>query len=269
MHSWSLPFSLQWLRLLLLYLRGWRQIHLAFPGALRPWRPVAFVVGMLVLLAVTGSPLAMLDHHYLTAHMAQHLLLMTLAVPLILAGAPAITLLQVFPPAVSGLFHRHSVQRFTRVLTHPVFCWLACTAVVIGWHVPADVRNRNALGVRHAVEHFCFFAAGILFWWPVVQPWPAVARWPSWSIPVYLFWPLYPATRCRPSSVCAIEWSISIICPLNRRSHIAALKDQACAGALMWVWVTFAYLFPAAALTFRLLSPEKRFVEKQVVRYDK
>jgi len=33
----------------------------------------------------------------------------------------------------------------------------------------------------------------------------------------------------------------------------------------MWVWVTFAYLTPAAALTFRLLSPEKRFTEKQVV----
>jgi len=33
----------------------------------------------------------------------------------------------------------------------------------------------------------------------------------------------------------------------------------------MWVWVTFGCLFPAAAPTFRLLSPEKRFVEKQVV----
>ena len=44
----------------------------------------------------------------------------------------------------------------------------------------------------------------------------------------------------------------------------SALQDQACAGALMWVWVTFAYLFPAAALTFRLLSPEKRSLEKQV-----
>jgi len=33
----------------------------------------------------------------------------------------------------------------------------------------------------------------------------------------------------------------------------------------MWVWVTFGYLLPAAAPTFRLLSPQKRFVEKQVV----
>jgi len=45
----------------------------------------------------------------------------------------------------------------------------------------------------------------------------------------------------------------------------SALNDQACAGALMWLWVSFAYLCPVAALAFRLLSPEKRFMEKQVV----
>ena len=68
----------------------------------------------------------MLDHHYLTAHMAQHLLLMTVAVPLILSGAPVITLLQAFPPGISGLFQRRSVKQwFPPVLTHPVFCWLA------------------------------------------------------------------------------------------------------------------------------------------------
>jgi cytochrome c oxidase assembly factor CtaG len=52
--------------------------------------------------------------------------------------------------------------------------------------------------------------------------------------------------------------------PAHQSFDLSALKDQACAGALMWVWVTFAYLFPAAGLTFRLLSPKNRFLEKQV-----
>lgn len=269
MHSWSLPVLLVLASILLLYLRGWRQLQVAFPGVLRPWCPAAFVTGMLVLLAALGSPLAMLDHHYLTAHMAQHLLLMTLAVPLILLGAPVITLLHGLPPGISGLFHRRSLPWASPVLTHPVFCWLACTAVVIGWHVPAmfEIGMRSQFG--HAVEHFCFFAAGMLFWWPVVQPWPAVAKWPSWSIPVYLFLAVLPcdalsAFLCLCNRVVYIHYL-----PTQQAFDIAALKDQACAGALMWVWVTFAYLFPAAALTFRLLSPERRFVEKQVVRYDK
>jgi hypothetical protein len=34
-----------------------------------------------------------------------------------------------------------------------------------------------------------------------------------------------------------------------------ALADQASAGALMWFWVTIAYLLPAAAVTLELLSP--------------
>jgi len=220
---------------------------------------------MLVLLALSGSPLAMLDHHYLTAHMAQHLVLMTVAVPLILLGSPVITLLQGLPPGISRQFHRPSVQRFATVLTHPVFCWLACTAVVIGWHIPAvfQVGMRSQLG--HAVEHLCFFAAGILFWWPVIQPWPAVAKWPSWSIPVYLFLAALPCDALSAFLCLCNRVVYTHYLPAQGTLPIGALKDQACAGALMWVWVTFAYLFPAAALTFRLLSPVKRFVEKQVV----
>lgn len=265
MHSWSVPILLGVSSIVLLYLRGCRKLHLAFPGVLRPGQPVAFVAGMLVLLAASGSPLAMLDHHYLTAHMAQHLLLMTVAVPLILMGAPFITLLQGVPPSISRLFHRPSVQQCTPMLTHPVFCWLACTAVVIGWHIPAmfELGMRSELG--HAVEHLSFFGAGILFWWPVIQPWPAVPKWPSWSIPVYLFLAALPCDALSAFLCLCNRVVYSHYLPAQQSFEIGALKDQACAGALMWVWVTFAYLFPAAALTFRLLSPENRFAEKQVV----
>jgi putative membrane protein len=36
---------------------------------------------------------------------------------------------------------------------------------------------------------------------------------------------------------------------------LTPLQDQQCAGALMWFWVTIAYLVPAIAVTLRLLSP--------------
>jgi hypothetical protein len=38
---------------------------------------------------------------------------------------------------------------------------------------------------------------------------------------------------------------------------MAPLQDQECAGALMWFWVTFAYLIPAVAITVQILSPSK------------
>ena len=125
------------------------------------------------------SPLWTINYSQL--HMVQHLLLMTVAAPLILLGAPVIAFLyglpQRFVPGfLTPLLSRPAVHEAGRIVTHPVFCWLASTATVIGWHVPALF----ALGMRsegwHAIEHACFLAAGLLFWWPVVQPWPSLAR---------------------------------------------------------------------------------------------
>src|ERR1035438_8383033 len=78
----------------------------------------------------------------LTAHMAQHLLLMTVAAPLILLGAPEITLLHGLPQHLVGstlgpLLRRRAVHELGDIVTHPVFCWLGSTSAVIGWHVPA------------------------------------------------------------------------------------------------------------------------------------
>ena len=39
--------------------------------------------------------------------------------------------------------------------------------------------------------------------------------------------------------------------------RLSPLDDQALAGALMWVFVTFAYLIPALVLSARLLSSER------------
>jgi cytochrome c oxidase assembly factor CtaG len=47
-------------------------------------------VGVAALWIVVASPVAHLDHHLLTAHMAQHLMLMLLAAPLVLLGASSI-----------------------------------------------------------------------------------------------------------------------------------------------------------------------------------
>jgi len=38
---------------------------------------------------------------------------------------------------------------------------------------------------------------------------------------------------------------------------LTPLLDQECAGALMWFWVTIAYLLPAVAVTLGPLSPSK------------
>ena len=204
------------------------------------WRLAAFLSGLIAVWAAAGSPLATMDHHSLTAHMAQHLLLMTVAAPLMLLGAPAV-----------ARPHGSSLQ-VVRITTHPLLGWLAATAAVIGWHVPALFELGMHSQRWHEFEQASFLAAGLLFWLPVVQSWPSLARWPQWSVPLYLFLATLPCDALSAFlTVCN-----RVVYPHYRSA--SALGDQECAGVLMWVWVTFAYLLPAAVVTFQMLSPERR-----------
>lgn len=264
MYLWSLPLLLILTLIALLYLVGWNKLRTSFPGVLQAWRPAAFFAGLFILLAAIASPLAMLDHDYLTAHMAQHLLIMTVAAPLILLGAPVITLFHGLPPSLTGRFHGNTLRWLGSVSTHPVVCWFACTAVVMGSHVPAIFEIGMRSELWHVVGQACFLIAGILFWWPVIRPWPTEVTWSAWSIPVYLFLASLPCDALSAFLCFCNRVVYSQYLPAPPLLDTSALRDQACAGALMWCWITFAYLFPASVLTFRLLSPEKRFLEQVV-----
>jgi putative membrane protein len=199
----------------------------------------ALMGGLAALWVAVGSPLAELHHHLLTAHMAQHLLLMTVSAPLILLGIPAL--------------------RSMSKAIQPVFCWFAGTGVVMAWHVPALFELGLRSAYWHAFEQASFLAAGLLFWLPVIQalrnePSPAISR---WHIPLYLFLATLP---CDALSA-FLTFCDRVVYPNYASAHrlfdISPLGDQEFAGALMWVWVTFVYLAPAAAITIQLLSPQR------------
>ena len=268
-HGPPIPLMLALIVSELVYLRGWYRLRRAFPKVLSEWRIGAFMGGLFSVWVAAGSPLAAMDYHLLTAHMAQHLLLMTVAAPLILLGAPAIALLHGLPQrfvlSSVGPFLRYPpVLRVGRIITHPVFCWLSSTATVIGWHVPGLFELGMQSEGWHEIEHACFFAAGLLFWWPVIRPWPSLARWPQWSVPLYLFLATLP---CDALSA-FLTFCNRVVYPHYRSAYrlfgISALGDQECAGALMWVWVTLAYLVPAALVTVQMLSPRRRASKVEV-----
>ena len=200
------------------------------------------MTGVVSLWAAVASPLARLDQGQLTAHMIQHLLIMTVAAPLLLLGEPAFVCL-------SGLPERRSWRS-----PHPALCWFAGTFVVLAWHVPTLFE----VGMRwHGVQHATFLFAGLLFWVPVIQPWPTVARWPRWSIPLYLFLATLPCDALSAFLVFCGRVVYPRYCAMGAHVCVLPLEDQARAGALMWLWVTIAYLVPAALVTIELLSPPR------------
>ena len=230
------------------YLRGWLKSR-----SIPRWRACSFFLG-LFLTWLPLVPVASADSHMLTAHMIQHLLLMTFAPPLIWLGEPLMTVRRWLVPKNLG-----------RPLGHPVSCWLAATATLIVWHVPAIFQLGMESPTWHFIEHASFLISGLLFWWPVMQPWPSVALWPRWSMLLYLFLATLP---CDVLSGLLV-FSDRVVYPMyltmpEMGPHMGALsplEDQECAAALMWTCVTVVFLVAGTILSMQILSPKHRIQE--------
>jgi cytochrome c oxidase assembly factor CtaG len=156
-------------------------------------------------------------------------------------------------------------RQLSRIMTHPWFCWLVGTSAVVGWHVPALFELAVHSTLWHEVEYGYFFTAGLLFWLPVIQPWPGVAAGPRWGIPVYLFLATLPCDALSAFLAFCDRVVYPHYASPHRLSGISPLADQAAAGALMWIWVTFAYLAPATMVTVQNLSPQRRALNPEVL----
>src|SRR5215470_3526184 len=231
--------------------RGWMRRRRSRP--LPGWQLAAWLAGLGLVWLATASPLASLDRALLTAHMLKHLVLMTVAAPLLLVSEP-VSLLgwgSTPRPRVPAV-----LATSARAMTHPVLCWLAGTATVLAWHVPAAMSLAMHSAAGHAAQSASFVVGGLLFWWPVLQPWPARPHWPAWTVPLYLLLATLPCDAL--SAFLAFCDRPVYTAALTAAPPEKLLADQQSAGALMWVWVTLVYLVPAVWQVLRLLAPAGR-----------
>src|ERR1700746_1149392 len=116
----------------LVYARGWLRVRKLDLHTIETLQAGSFVLGLLFVWLAVVSPIASLDHELLTIHMVQHLLLMTLAPPLIWFGAPMRPLLHGLPQGfgniMSHFFRSPPIQRLGRAIAHSAVCWLAAAA---------------------------------------------------------------------------------------------------------------------------------------------
>jgi putative membrane protein len=246
----------------LFYLRGWFRLRPIAVEIGAPWRPCAFVSGVLALWVVGASPLANWHHALLSMHMVQHMLLSLVAAPLILLGAPILPLREGIPGRVvregmTQLLEWPPVRAVGRVLDDPATCWTVAMLVFIGWHAPSLFELSFHSARWHAVEYASFFGSGLLFWWPVIQPWPNVAKWPRWSIPLYLFFATFPCDALSAFLTFSDRVVYAPYASAPWHGGMTALEDQVSAGALMWLCVTIAYGIPAAVIMNNVLAPQR------------
>jgi len=253
----------------LTYLRGWVRARRLDRDSVGGWRVASFTLGLLLIWVATASPLAALDHDMLTAHMVQHLLLMTFAPLLILLGASVETFVyglpDLFVQVMGQWFQTTGLHQVWSAVTHPAICWLGAASTLIVWHIPAMF----ALGLRsqmwHGIEQASFLATGLLFWWPVVQSLPSRLKWPESAMLLYLFLATLPCDILSGFLVFCDRVVYPVFLLSSHPSGLSALEDQQCAGALMWTCVTVVYLIAAAIVAVRLFLPH-RWDEQHILR---
>ena len=248
------------------YMRGWLRARARPAQAAGAWRAAGFLLGLVLIWMAVASPFSSADAHSLTAHMVQHLVLISLAPPLIWLAEPVRLLSFGLPSRLTEVVvlpvaRWRPIQRFGQLLGHPVVCWLAATTALVAWHVPALLMlSVHSTGWR-AIAHASFLAGGLLFWWPVVRPWPSSSTEPSWSIVLYLFLATLPCDVLSGllvfSERIAYPMHVSATGPLS----VSVLDDQQRAGALMWTAVTIIYAVAGVIVATRSLSRTSRRVD--------
>jgi len=267
----SLSLALAIVFLAIVYLHGWLRLRsTSLMNVIPAWRAGSFLLGLFLMWVALGSRIAVLDQAMLTGHMIQHLLLMTIAPPLIWLGEPVRLLLNGLPQQVvrlviAPLFYWRPLQRLGTALAQPAFCWLASVAVLVVWHVPGAFTLGMTSERWHVVEQASFLGTGLLFWWPVVLPWPSVAS-PGWSMILYLFLATLPCDVLSGFLVFSERVAYPVYLSASPQPVLSVMADQECAGAVMWTCVTIVYLVAGAILATRLLSaPERDFHSLEVV----
>ena len=269
--SWSLDskIALGVVASFLLYLRGWWVLHRTSPERFPTWRLWAFIGGLVASWLAIASPLDAFSGLLLSAHMVQHLLLMSVAPPLFLLGTPLLPLLRGLPrkfarDGVGPLLVWPALRRGAQRLTHPVSCWIVMAITLCAWHVPPAFDLALRSPAWHKAEHACFLGASLLFWWPVVRPFPSRPHWPAWSVPLYLL----AADLLNTTLSAILTFSDHVLYPpylqAPRLFGTTALSDQTCAGVLMWVPGSLVFLIPAALIAMQYLWASHQLVRPQI-----
>lgn len=242
---------------------GATALYLAWIGPLNRRRPGAerrqttrgeiacFLTGSAVALIALGPPMDdWSDYFLVSAHMAQHLLLMMAVAPLWLLGIPA----WVYEP----LTRRPVTRKVGDTLTHWLPCAVIPAAVVIIWHVPVMYDAALNHPLIHALEHQFFLVAAFFLWWPLLSK---VPQWPRLSPPLQCF---HLFAQTIPGGVVGAFLAYAdagLYTPYLRATvrpwGIGLKTDQEIAGVLMWVGANMFFLLLITIIFLRWASREE------------
>jgi cytochrome c oxidase assembly factor CtaG len=261
--DWSPPVFLTAMVILsaAVYTRGWFAIRKTRPVQFSLWRLMVFLFGLATIWLAIASPLDGFADALLSAHMVEHLLLMSFVPPLLLLGDPQVPLLRGLPRVLivrllGPLFRLKALRALGHFLITPVVAWLVMNLCFLGWHVPAAYDFALEHERWHDFEHICFLGSSILFWWPLIRPWPTSARYPGWYMLPYLVGADIVNTMLSAFLAFCDRPVYSYYLKQPNPFGVSPLPDQVVGAVIMWVIGSMVFLIPAIFITARLLQQE-------------
>lgn len=166
----------------LLYWRGARyEARTGIGRPIEPLQTLSFMSGLLVAVLAVASPLDTLADDSLAWHMIQHELLVLIAAPLIVFGAPLWPLWRAFPivwrrETLRWLLQRNWAKRIGEsvigVISHPLGAWGVFVGTFSVWHLPVLYDLALESNAIHGFEHLTFLGTAIIFWAQVIPSFP-------------------------------------------------------------------------------------------------
>ncbi|MBD1224601.1 cytochrome c oxidase assembly factor CtaG [Virgibacillus halodenitrificans] len=131
---------------------------------------VYFYIALLLLYIVKGSPVDLLTHIMLTAHMAQMAIYYLIFPILIIKGIPV----WIWKKVVYAKF----INPVLKVLTKPIISLLLFNSLFSLYHVPAVFDFAKSSQIAHTSISLVILIAAFIVWWPIVSP---IKEWDTMS----------------------------------------------------------------------------------------
>jgi putative membrane protein len=202
-------------------------------------RRLALLGGVLTLAVVLLPPLSGAGEQLFAAHMMQHLLLIAVAAPLLVAGCTV------------DLVRAVRLRPFL----NPAVAWTQFVAVFLFWHWPAAFQWAAASEARRLIEFASVLASAFVFWDVALSPQDQT----RFSYGARALFVMTAAVAIDLPGVIMV-FSQQAFCTMPNENALpwglTPLEDQQIAGLLMWVPANLAFFSIAIWLFARWISAD-------------
>jgi cytochrome c oxidase assembly factor CtaG len=217
-----------------------------------PYRVIAFYGGLIAAAFSVYGRIGDLSEVTFSGHMLQHVVLMSVAAPLLVVGDAGRVLRRGSPRSVVKAVGRIAAP--ARALLHnPLVAAVVWVTVVWTWHLPLFYELALREPLVHSIEHACFFVASLMLW--------GVAFGHRRSSPGIALIVVFVTSLAGAALGALIAFAGAVLYPTHAVMAaglgIDALADQQLAGAIMWVPPGVVNLLVMVILAARFIGSDR------------